>query len=280
MLTQPHPMMASVASSRCTPALAEITGLTVTYRGGVTAIQDFNLAVALGEFIVILGPSGCGKSTVLQVIAGLVKPSAGQVRVGQKLNPPPGKDRGFVFQQAGLLPWFDIYTNIEIGLRAKGLSKKAARAVSDHYVNKMGLDGFGRFYPHQLSGGMQQRVGIARAFAIDPPILLMDEPFAALDAQSRILLQEELIGLWEGSGKTIIFVTHSIEEAVFMADRVVVMSTNPGTVKATVDIDLPRPRTEETRSNPRARELFEELWGMIRRDAERAIGSPEFREPS
>jgi NitT/TauT family transport system ATP-binding protein len=280
MLTQSHAMTSSAASSICTPPLAEVTGLTVTYPGGVTAIKDFNLAVALGEFVVILGPSGCGKSTVLQVVAGLVKPSSGQVRIGQKLNPPPGKDRGFVFQQAGLLPWFDIYTNIEIGLRAKGLSKKASRAVSDRYVSKMGLDGFGHLYPHQLSGGMQQRVGIARAFAVDPPILLMDEPFAALDAQSRILLQEELIGLWEGSGKTIIFVTHSIEEAVFMADRVVVMSTNPGTVKATVDIDMPRPRTEETRSNPRARELFEELWGMIRRDAERAIGSPEFKEPA
>ena len=248
MLTQSHAMTASAALSICTPPLAEVTGLTVTYPGGVTAIKDFNLAVALGEFVVILGPSGCGKSTVLQVVAGLVKPSSGQVRIGQKLNPPPGKDRGFVFQQAGLLPWFDIYTNIEIGLRAKGLPKKAARAVSDRYVSKMGLDGFGHLYPHQLSGGMQQRVGIARAFAVDPPILLMDEPFAALDAQSRILLQEELIGLWEGSGKTIIFVTHSIEEAVFMADRVVVMSTNPGTVKATVDIDMPRPRTEETRS--------------------------------
>jgi NitT/TauT family transport system ATP-binding protein len=280
MLTQSHAMTASAASSICTSLLAEVTGLTVTYPGGVTAIKDFNLAVALGEFVVILGPSGCGKSTVLQVVAGLLKPSSGQVRIGQKLNPPPGKDRGFVFQHAGLLPWFDIYTNIEIGLRAKGLSKKAARAVSDRYVSKMGLDGFGHLYPHQLSGGMQQRVGIARAFAVDPPILLMDEPFAALDAQSRILLQEELIGLWEGSGKTIIFVTHSIEEAVFMADRVVVMSTNPGTVKATVDIDMPRPRTEETRSNPRARELFEELWGMIRRDAERAIGSPEFKEPA
>jgi NitT/TauT family transport system ATP-binding protein len=278
MITDSQAMTASAGLCVCAPPLTEVSGLTVTYPGGVTAITDFNLAVALGEFIVILGPSGCGKSTVLHVIAGLLKPTSGQVRVGQRLNPPPGKDRGFVFQQAGLLPWFDIYTNIEIGLRAKGLSKEAARTVSQRYVSKMGLDGFGHLYPHQLSGGMQQRVGIARAFAIDPPILLMDEPFGALDAQSRILLQEELIGLWEGSGKTIIFVTHSIEEAVFLADRVVVMSRNPGTVKATVDIDLPRPRTEETRTHPRARELFEELWAMIRRDAERAISAPEFRE--
>lgn len=271
-------MLASATSNTCVPPLVEVSGLTVTYPGGVTAIKGFDLAVALGEFTVILGPSGCGKSTVLQVIAGLVKPTAGEVRVGQRLNPPPGKDRGFVFQQAGLLPWFDIYTNIEIGLRAKGLSKKSARAISEQYVSKMRLKGFGHFYPYQLSGGMQQRVGIARAFAIDPPVLLMDEPFAALDAQSRILLQEELLGLWEGSGKTIIFVTHSIEEAVFLADRVVVMSTNPGNVKAVVDIDLPRPRIEESRAHPRARELFEELWQMIRHDAERAMAAPEFRE--
>jgi NitT/TauT family transport system ATP-binding protein len=268
---------ASVTSVR---PLVEFRGLGLTYPGDVTAIRDFNLAVRAGEFVVILGPSGCGKSTVLQIVAGLLRPTTGEVEVGGRINPPPGKDRGFVFQHAGLLPWFDIFTNIEIGLRAKGLSKKAARAVSQRHVNAMGLEGFGHRYPHQLSGGMQQRVGVARAFAIDPPILLMDEPFAALDAQTRLLLQEELLRLWEGSGKTIIFVTHSIEEAVLLADRVVVMARSPGSVKAAVTITLPRPRNEATRRHPQYLRLFETLWDMIRVDAQRAITEPELREPS
>jgi len=258
--------------------LVEFCDLGVTYPGGIAAVSGFHLSVSAGEFVVILGPSGCGKSTVLQVVAGLLKPTSGQVVVAGEINPPPGKDRGFVFQHAGLLPWFDIFTNIEIGLRAKGMSRKAARAVSQRYVSAMGLEGFGRLYPHQLSGGMQQRVGVARAFAIDPPILLMDEPFAALDAQTRLLLQEELIRLWEGSGKTIIFVTHSIEEAVFLADRVVVMARAPGSVKASVDITLARPRGEETRSDPQYLELFNTLWGMIRRDAQRAISETDLKE--
>jgi ABC-type nitrate/sulfonate/bicarbonate transport system ATPase subunit len=257
--------------------LVEFRDLGVTYPGGIVAIKNFNLAVALGEFVVILGPSGCGKSTVLQVVAGLLSPTEGKVEVAGRINPRPGKDRGFVFQHAGLLPWFDIFTNIEIGLRAKGMSKKAARAVSQRYVCAMGLDGFGHLYPHQLSGGMQQRVGVARAFAIDPPILLMDEPFAALDAQTRILLQEELLRLWDGSGKTVIFVTHSIEEAVFLADRVVVMARSPGSVKTAVEITLPRPRTESARSDPQFLRLFDSLWGMIRHDAQRAIAEPELK---
>ena len=266
------------AAAAAVQPLVEFCDLAVIYPGGITAVRNFNLAVPAGEFVVILGPSGCGKSTVLQVVAGLLKPTSGRVVVAGQINPPPGKDRGFVFQHAGLLPWFDIFTNIEIGLRAKGMSRKAARAVSQRYVSTMGLEGFGHLYPHQLSGGMQQRVGVARAFAIDPPILLMDEPFAALDAQTRILLQEELIRLWEGSGKTIIFVTHSIEEAVFLADRVVVMARAPGRVKELVDITLPRPRSEETRSHPQYLELFNTLWGMIRLDAQRAISEPDLRE--
>jgi NitT/TauT family transport system ATP-binding protein len=260
--------------------LVEFRNLGVTYPGGIVAIKKFNLRVAPGEFLVILGPSGCGKSTVLQVVAGLLHPTEGEVEVGGRINPRPGKDRGFVFQQAGLLPWFDIFTNIEIGLSAKGMSKRAARAVSQRYVSAMGLEGFGHLYPHQLSGGMQQRVGVARAFAIDPPILLMDEPFAALDAQTRILLQEELLRLWEGSGKTIIFVTHSIEEAVFLADRVVVMARSPGSVKTAVEITLPRPRTGGVRSDPQFLRLFDSLWGMIRHDAQRAIAEPELKGPN
>ena len=253
-------------------AIVEIRDLSLTYPGGVGALQDCSLSVMPGEFIILLGPSGCGKSTLLQILAGLLKPTTGEVRIAGRVNPPPGKDRGFVFQHAGLLPWFDVYTNIEIGLRAKGLSRSQAREISEQQIRKMGLDGFGTKYPHQLSGGMQQRVGVARAFAIDPPILLMDEPFGALDAQTRVLLQEEMIRLWEGSGKTVIFVTHSIEEAIFLGDRVFVMTARPGKIREVVDVNLPRPRSEATRYTSEYLALDAKLWSMIRGDAQRAIG--------
>jgi NitT/TauT family transport system ATP-binding protein len=251
--------------------IVEIRDLSLTYPGGVLALDGCNLRLGTGEFVVLLGPSGCGKSTLLLILAGLLKPTGGEVRVGGRVNPPPGKDRGVVFQHAGLLPWFDVHTNIEIGLRAKGLSQKEARRVSNDQIRLMGLEGFGSKFPHQLSGGMQQRVGVARAFAIDPPILLMDEPFGALDAQTRTLLQEEMIRLWEGSGKTVLFVTHSIEEAIFLADRILVMTARPGRIREDVPVHLPRPRGEKTRYDPEYLALHEQLWSMIRVDAERAI---------
>ena len=254
-----------------TPApIIEISGLKVAF-GDLVAVDGLDLVVNRDEFVVLLGPSGCGKSTLLLLLAGLLKPTAGEVRIDGRVNPPPGRDRGFVFQQAGLLPWFDVLTNIEIGLRAKGLSKKEARAISSRYVRLFRLKGFEKAYPHQLSGGMQQRVGVARAFAIDPPILLMDEPFGALDAQTRVLLQEELIRLWEGSRKTVVFVTHSIDEAIFLADRVVVMGARPGRVRTIVDVPLARPRTDQTRLEPAFVQLQNELWQMIRTEAERAF---------
>ena len=251
--------------------IVEIDNLALTYPGGVSALQGCSLTVHPGEFIILLGPSGCGKSTLLQILSGLLRPTGGEVRIAGRVNPPPGKDRGFVFQHAGLLPWFDVYTNIEIGLRAKGLSKREAREISERQIRLMGLEGFGTKFPHQLSGGMQQRVGVARAFAIDPPILLMDEPFGALDAQTRVLLQEEMIRLWEGSGKTVIFVTHSIEEAIFLGDRIFVMTSRPGRIREVVDVNLPRPRSEKTRYTPDYLALDAKLWAMIRGDAERAI---------
>jgi ABC-type nitrate/sulfonate/bicarbonate transport system ATPase subunit len=251
--------------------IVEIRDLSLTYPGGVKALEGCNLSLGSGEFVVLLGPSGCGKSTLLLILAGLLKPTAGEVRVDGKVNPPPGKDRGVVFQHAGLLPWFDVHTNIEIGLRAKGLTRQEARRLSDEQIRRMGLEGFESKLPHQLSGGMQQRVGVARAFSIDPPILLMDEPFGALDAQTRVLLQEEMIRLWEGTGKTVLFVTHSIEEAIFLADRILVMTARPGRIRDDVPVRLPRPRGERTRYDPGYLELHERLWAMIRGDAERAI---------
>jgi NitT/TauT family transport system ATP-binding protein len=254
-----------------TQPIVEIRDLALAYAGGVQALDGCSLSVRPGEFVVLLGPSGCGKSTLLQILSGLLRPTSGEVRIDGRVNPPPGKDRGVVFQHAGLLPWFDVSTNIEIGLRAKGLSKAQAREISDGQIRLMGLEGFGRKFPHQLSGGMQQRVGVARAFAIDPPILLMDEPFGALDAQTRVLLQEELIRLWEGSGKTVIFVTHSIEEAIFLGDRILVMTARPGRIREVIDVNLPRPRSEATRYTPEYLALDARLWSMIRGDAERAI---------
>jgi ABC-type nitrate/sulfonate/bicarbonate transport system ATPase subunit len=260
----------SQATAAGTP-IVQIQDLSLTYPGGVRALDRCETSLGTGEFVVLLGPSGCGKSTLLLILAGLLKPSSGEVRVGGRVNPPPGKDRGVVFQHAGLLPWFDVHTNIEIGLRAQGLSRQEARRVSDEQIRRMGLQGFEGKFPHQLSGGMQQRVGVARAFAIDPPILLMDEPFGALDAQTRVLLQEEMIRLWEGTGKTVLFVTHSIEEAIFLADRILVMTARPGRIREDVPVRLPRPRGEKTRYDPEYLELHERLWSMIRGDAERAI---------
>jgi ABC-type nitrate/sulfonate/bicarbonate transport system ATPase subunit len=251
--------------------IVQIRDLSLTYPGGIRALDGCDITLTSGEFVVLLGPSGCGKSTLLQILAGLLKPTVGEVRVGDRVNPPPGKDRGVVFQHAGLLPWFDVHTNIEIGLRAQGMSRAEARRLSDEQIRRMGLEGFGSKFPHQLSGGMQQRVGVARAFAIDPPILLMDEPFGALDAQTRVLLQEEMIRLWEGSGKTVLFVTHSIEEAIFLADRILVMTARPGQIRESLPVRLPRPRGERTRYDPEYLELHERLWAMIRGDAERAI---------
>jgi NitT/TauT family transport system ATP-binding protein len=252
-------------------AAITIDNLGVVFEGRVTAIERLDLTVREEEFMVVLGPSGCGKSTLLLVLAGLLRPTTGEVRIQGRVNPPPGKDRGFVFQQAGLLPWFDVLTNIEIGLRAKGLSRKEARAISQPLARKVKLEGFEHAYPHQLSGGMQQRVGVARAFAIDPPILLMDEPFGSLDAQTRVLLQEELIRLWEGTHKTVVFVTHSIDEAIFLADRIMVMHARPGRVREVVNVPLPRPRGDRTRQEPAYLALQSRLWDMIRSEAERAF---------
>jgi ABC-type nitrate/sulfonate/bicarbonate transport system ATPase subunit len=265
----PEPIEAPVRATG--DASVSIRNLGVTYDNSVKAIDGFDLEVASGEFVVVLGPSGCGKSTLLMVLAGLVTPTEGQVLVSGRVNPAPGPDRGCVFQLPGLLPWFNVYTNIELGLRTKGLSKRDARHISSDLVSKFGLAGFGELYPRQLSGGMQQRVGVARAFAVDPPILLMDEPFGALDAQTRLLLQEELVRLWEGTGKTVVFVTHSIEEAIFLGDRVVVMGSRPGRVREVVDVPLPRPRRTEMRTESDYLGLYSDLWGMIRSEAEESI---------
>lgn len=207
-----------------------------------TAIQNVNLVVEKGEFLTIVGPSGCGKSTLLDIIAGLSKPNSGEIYIDNKLITKPDLDRGIILQGYALFPWRTVRKNVEFGLEIKKVPKNQRKDISRKYIDLVGLQGFEDRYPYELSGGMKQRVAIARALAYDPEVLLMDEPFAAVDAQTRETLQDELLRIWEETNKTIIFVTHSIDEAVALADRVAVMSTNPGRIKEIVKVKLPRPR--------------------------------------
>ncbi len=206
------------------------------------AIQNVNLTIEKGEFISIVGPSGCGKSTLLDIIAGLAKPNAGEIYIDDKLITGPALDRGIVLQGYALFPWRTVRQNVEFGLEIKGVPKSQRKGISQEFIELVGLKDFEDRYPYELSGGMKQRVAIARALAYDPEVLLMDEPFAAVDAQTRETLQDELLRIWEETHKTVIFVTHSIEEAVLLADRVAIMSVNPGTIREVVKINLPRPR--------------------------------------
>lgn len=210
--------------------------------GEMVAIENFNLDVKNGDFVCILGPSGCGKTTLLRMVAGLEPLTSGSMKVRGEDIEGPGSDRGMVFQEFGLFPWRNVKKNVEFGLELKGIPSEKRAEISQKYVELVGLKGFERSYPKELSGGMKQRVGIARALANDPAVLLMDEPFGALDAQTRNQMQMELLRIWKETKKTVLFVTHSVDEAVFLADRIVVMTSRPGTVKNLWNIDLPRPR--------------------------------------
>ncbi len=208
----------------------------------VLAIENLNLEVEDGEFLVIVGPTGCGKSTFLNLIAGFETPTSGKILLDGSKIEEPGPDRGFVFQDFALYPWRTVLENITFGLEVQDIPEDEAEKRAMEYVDMVGLDGFEDAYPHTLSGGMKQRVGLARALAYEPEILLMDEPFGALDAQTKKMMQRELIKIWEETKKTVIFVTHSVIEATYLADRIVVMTARPGEIKGTVDVDLPRPR--------------------------------------
>ncbi|GJD51435.1 Bicarbonate transport ATP-binding protein CmpD [Methylobacterium crusticola] len=228
------------------------------------ALSEIALDVAEGEFVSILGPSGCGKSTLLYIVGGFVAPSAGAVRVGGAPVTGPGPDRGPVFQEFALFPWKTVLGNVAYGLRAQGVPRREAEARARALVAQVGLSGFEAFYPKELSGGMKQRVALARTLAYDPAILLMDEPFGALDAHTRTRLQNDLLALWERDRKTVLFVTHGVDEAVFLSDRVVVMTRSPGRIRAVVDIDLPRPRHRaELLLNPRYQRHVIALEGML-----------------
>jgi NitT/TauT family transport system ATP-binding protein len=250
-------------------AIENVSRVFAAMRGGAPtrALEPVTLAVADNDFVTILGPSGCGKSTLLRLIAGLDRPTTGRIMLNGAPVSEPGPDRGMVFQSYTLFPWLTVADNIAFGLREKGVPVRRRSEVVGEWLGRIGLTGFAQHYPKQLSGGMQQRTAIARALANDPEILLLDEPFGALDNQTRALMQELLLGIWERERKTVLFVTHDIEEAIFLASRVVVMTARPGRIKADVAIDLPHPRHYTIKTSPEFSALKARLTEEIRVEA-------------
>ena len=222
--------------------LRNVTKTFKTEEGELTALENINLAIKPSEFLCIIGPSGCGKSTLLRLIAGLDDPSSGEILLDGKELRGPSQDRGMVFQEYSLFPWRTVLKNVTFGLEIQGIDKQEQYKIAEEYIELVGLKGFEKRYPYELSGGMKQRVAIARALATEPAILLMDEPFGSVDAQTRNILQEELLDIWKRAKKTILFVTHSVDEAVYLADRVAVVSSRPGCLVKCAKIDIPRPR--------------------------------------
>ena len=244
-----------------------------TYRSDdqeVLAIDEIDLKIKNEEFATLLGPSGCGKSTLLRIVAGLIKPTRGIVRLDGNRIARPGQDRGMVFQSYTLFPWLSVKENIQFGLEISGMPKVQQEQIAQEFVEKVGLKGFEKTYPKGLSGGMKQRVAIARALANNPAILLLDEPFGALDAQTRALMQELLTQVWEELHKTILFVTHDVEEAIFLSDRVFVMTARPGKIKAEIDIPLGRPRSYEIKATEAFLNLKKQALALIREEAIKA----------
>ncbi|MBP2636230.1 MAG: cmpD 4 [Firmicutes bacterium] len=236
----------------------------------LVVLDNFDLEVKQGEFLAILGPSGCGKSSFLNILAGLDRQNSGDILIDKQSVLDNKFDRGVVFQGYALYPWRTVLENVAIGLEIRGVGRQEREQIAYEYLSLVGLKQFAKRRPHQLSGGMKQRVAIARALVYQPEILLMDEPFAALDAQTRELLQFELLRIWEADKKTIIFVTHSIDEAILMADRVAVMTARPGKIKEIIDISLPRPRTGEIRNSPEFIQIRQKAWNLIKDEVIRA----------
>jgi len=244
--------------------MLDISALTKRY-DQVEVLGAVSFHIPKNQFVCLLGGSGCGKTTLLKIVAGLIEADAGRIEIEGKAVKGPGPDRSLVFQNYGLLPWRNVLGNVELGLEIRGVARARRRQICRDYIARVGLTGFERLYPHQISGGMQQRVGLARALSKDPKILLMDEPFAAVDMQTREKLQDELLGIWWTMKTTVLFVTHSIEEAVYLGDRVIVMSARPGRIAADIAIDLPRPRAEhEVKSSPRYAELQRTVRAALR----------------
>ena len=257
-------------------AKIELSGVTkrfVSPTGSLlTAIRDVDLVIEPGQFCAIVGPTGCGKSTTLSLVSGLARPSAGSVRVGGQEVDGIATGMSFMFQADALLPWKTVLGNVAMGPQFQGMPKKEAQTEAREWLRRVGLSGFEDHHPHQLSGGMRKRTSLAAALINQPSILLMDEPFGALDVQTKAIMSNELLGLWEQTRPSVIFITHDLEEAVALADKVVVMTVGPGTVKGVFDIDLPRPRgaVQEIRFDPRFLELHHQIWDSLREEVQRA----------
>ncbi|MDP9116454.1 MAG: ABC transporter ATP-binding protein [Actinomycetota bacterium] len=261
------------APSAATIELQGVTKRFVTPSGSVfTAIRDVDLVIEPGQFCAIVGPTGCGKSTTLSLVSGLDRPSAGAVSVGGQVVDGIESGMSFMFQTDALLPWKTVLGNVAMGPRFQGMTKKEAQAEAREWLRRVGLTGFEDHHPHQLSGGMRKRTSLAAALINRPSILLMDEPFGALDVQTKAIMSNELLGLWEQTRPTVIFITHDLEEAVALADKVVVMTVNPGTIKGVFEIDLPRPRgaVQEIRFDSRFLELHHQIWESLRDEVQRA----------
>jgi NitT/TauT family transport system ATP-binding protein len=239
--------------------------------GQLRALQDINLVVERGEFIAVVGPSGCGKTTFLRIVAGLEPASSGEARLDGRAISGPGGDRGFVFQTDNLLPWRTVFANAIIGREVAGRIGPVERQRTLELLKLVGLEGFEKYHPRQLSGGMRQRVNLARALAIDPQILLMDEPFSSLDAQTREIMQTELMRIWEAGRKTVLFVTHQIDEAVFLADRVLVFARRPGRLRESVAVELSRPRTLAVKRTAEFVRYVDHIWRLIEDDVRASV---------
>jgi len=234
----------------------------------VTALNDINFSINEEEFVVLVGPSGCGKSTLLNIVGGLLSPTSGDVYFDGIQQDPT---LGIVFQENALFPWRTVFQNVVYGLEERGASKKEQKEIGNHYLEMVGLSDFRDAYPKQLSGGMKQRAGIARALAVEPDLLLMDEPFSALDAQTRTLMQEELLTIWNRTRLSTLYVTHNIQEAVYLADRVIVLSRHPGQIKQIIHIDLPKTKRNSEEHIQQFNRYSEEIWELIRHDAQKAL---------
>lgn len=240
-------------------------------KNSVEALRNISFEVSSGEFVSIVGASGSGKSTLLRIIDGLIKATSGDVLVGNHKVEGPGRDRAMVFQHDSLMPWRNVIQNISYGLILSGMNKKEAEEAASYYLNLVELNGFEHHFPHQLSGGMRQRVNVARALAVKPSILLMDEPFAALDSQTREIMQSELLSIWEKSKNTVLLITHQIDEAVFLSDRVIIFSARPGQIREEIVIDLPRPRGIEIKRTQAFVHLVDRIWKLIEHEVRASL---------
>jgi NitT/TauT family transport system ATP-binding protein len=239
--------------------------------GRLLALDNINLSVEEGEFVTIVGPSGCGKTTFINLADGLLTPTAGKIFIDGTPVTGPGTDRGMVFQDSCLMPWRTVFKNVIFGLECQGLDNGDGQARARKFIKLVGLEGFEDHYPHELSGGMQQRCNLARALTVDPEILIMDEPFAALDAQTREIMQLELLRIWNEAKKTILFITHQISEAIYLADRVIVFGARPGKVKETIKVDIPRPRKLSVKRERKFLEYEDHLWNLIEEEVKKTM---------